>query len=143
MIRKNKKDTIVMVFGVFDILHPGHLFFLKCAKQLGTTLIVIVARDRRVQMQKGRSPIMREQDRLCIVRSLHIVNKAILGDTDIRKPSIIAKVQPDVIAIGYDQDERHPMLLTQLSKLKKNPKIVRIKAYRPDAYSSTQCKKKV
>jgi len=143
MKRKYKKNCIVMVFGVFDIIHPGHIFFLEQAKKLGSKLIAVVARDVRVKLQKGITPVLQEKDRLLVMKSLYMVDKVILGDTDIYKPTVIRKIQPDVIAIGYDQDERHPMLLAQLSKLKKHPKVVRIKAFYPDMYSSTQFKKRV
>lgn len=141
MKKVKRKDIVVMVFGVFDILHPGHLFFLEQAKKLGSVLVVVVTRDARVRMQKENNSTMSEQDRLRIVQSLRTVDRVLLGDTDIQKPTIIKRIQPDIIAIGYDQNDRHPMLLAQTSKLKKQPKVIRIKAFHPGMYSSTEYKK--
>ncbi|HEY4500387.1 MAG TPA: adenylyltransferase/cytidyltransferase family protein, partial [Candidatus Paceibacterota bacterium] len=47
----------VMVFGTFDILHPGHLYFLRAAKKLGDYLIVSLARDVNVRKIKGRKAL--------------------------------------------------------------------------------------
>ncbi|RLF88059.1 FAD synthase, partial [Thermococci archaeon] len=49
----NRKIRVV-VGGVFDILHVGHIHFLKMAKELGDELIVIVAHDETVKKRKGR-----------------------------------------------------------------------------------------
>jgi len=46
----------VIVFGVFDYFHPGHLFFLKKAKELGGELFVVVAQDEVVKNIKGNLP---------------------------------------------------------------------------------------
>jgi FAD synthetase len=142
MKNRQTKDSTVMVFGVFDIIHSGHLFFLHHAKKYGSKLIAVVTRDARVKAQKGRIPIMKEKDRLALVGSLKMVDKALLGDANARSPSIIRTIQPDIIAVGYDQNIHHPMLLAQLSTVKKKPKIMRIKAYLPHIYSSTRYRKK-
>jgi len=49
-----KKKIRVVTGGVFDILHVGHIHFLKQAKELGDELIVIVAHDKTVEERKGR-----------------------------------------------------------------------------------------
>jgi FAD synthetase len=47
-----KKKRVVMTFGTFDLLHPGHLHYLSEAKKLGDYLITIVARDATVERLK-------------------------------------------------------------------------------------------
>ncbi|RLF13769.1 MAG: DUF357 domain-containing protein, partial [Thermoprotei archaeon] len=59
----------VLVAGVFDLIHPGHLFFLQCAKELGE-VYVVVARDSTVERIKGRRPVVPEDQRLEVVRQL-------------------------------------------------------------------------
>ena len=70
----------VMAFGTFDILHPGHLFYLAQAKKLGNKLIVIVARDNTVKRVKIRPPEHNENERLKKVQAQEYVDEAVLGD---------------------------------------------------------------
>ena len=95
----------VVATGTFDILHPGHLYYLEESKKLGDELWVIVARDANVRHKP--SPIIPEEHRLQMVAALKPVAHAILGDkTDMFLP--IQEIQPDVITIGFNQhfDER-------------------------------------
>jgi len=141
MATSGEEQTVVMVFGVFDIVHPGHLYFLERAKELGTHLIVVVARDSRVIKQKGSAPMMGEQERLSVINALKIVDEATLGDGD--TPTVIMRLKPDVIAVGHDQDEGHPMLLAQLSSLEKMPRIVKLPPHNREQFRSSQYKTKL
>lgn len=95
-----------MAFGSFDIIHPGHLVYLKKAKELGDRLIVVVARDDSIGKIKGRPPFFDQKTRVRMVGSLRYVDKAVLGHR-IRNPddkyNIIMDYKPDVIVFGYDQ----------------------------------------
>ncbi|MDE1856684.1 MAG: FAD synthase [Candidatus Micrarchaeota archaeon] len=98
--------SVVLAFGSFDILHPGHLAYLKRAKRLGDMLIVVVSRDSSIRTIKGREPYMDERARLEIVGSLRFVDKAVLGNRlkrEADKYAIISRYMPDVLAFGYDQ----------------------------------------
>lgn len=91
----------VMASGVFDLLHPGHLYFLENAKKLGDELVVVVARDRTAARLK-RPPVLPEELRREMVEALKPVDKAVLGSlTDIYHT--VEELKPDVIALGYDQ----------------------------------------
>lgn len=91
----------VMATGVFDLLHPGHLYYLEKAKELGDELIVVIARDSTVRNQK-HEPITPENMRRALVESLKPVDKAVLGkEGDIYE--IVKEIKPDIIALGYDQ----------------------------------------
>ncbi len=136
-----KKIKKVMVFGVFDLLHPGHISFLKQAKKLGTHLVVSVARDVNVKKTKGKSPIFSEKKRVDHVRALKIANKVVLGGTTDPWPHI-KKEQPDVIALGYDQRDYVGNLLAQLQKNKLNAKVMRLKPFRPEVFKSSIIRKK-
>ena len=120
----------VLAFGSFDILHYGHLQFLSKAKGLGDRLVVVVARDATMRRLKGREPIFDEDARLAMISALKIVDEARLGNTDgaDRKYDIILEVKPQVIALGYDQEESEGRLGKWLeSKGMGGTKIVRIK----------------
>ena len=93
----------VMVFGVFDRLHPGHLDFFRQAAQHGDELIAVVARDRMVEELKNKSPFHSEVERLAMVQNVSEVTLAILGDEAQGSYGVIAAHKPDVICVGYDQ----------------------------------------
>ena len=115
----------VIATGTFDIIHPGHVRFLKEAKKLGDELIVIVAREKNVR-HKPR-PIIPEEQRRKVVESLKYVDSAILGDEeDMFKP--IMELKPDIIALGHDQHFNEEWLRKELEKRGLNVKIVRIRA---------------
>ena len=91
----------VMATGVFDLLHPGHVYFLNEAKKLGEELVVVVARDQTARRLK-HEPYVPETIRRQMVEALKPVDRAILGSaTDIY--STVTNVKPDIIALGYDQ----------------------------------------
>ena len=84
----------VMVFGVFDLLHPGHLNFLIQARELGDKLIVSIARDLNVFKIKGQRPVHGERQRLEALTLLPVVDKVVLGGLRDPWPHIV-KEKPD------------------------------------------------
>jgi FAD synthetase len=116
----------VVATGTFDILHPGHLYYLEESKKMGDDLWVIVARDANVKHKPY--PIIPEEHRLQMVAALKPVDHAILGDkTDMFRP--IKEIQPDVITIGFNQHFDERTLHLQLIERRLAPEIVRIGKY--------------
>lgn len=102
------KRKVVLATGAFDLLHYGHLNFLQEAKKMGgrdARLIVIVARDRTVEARKGKKPIVPEDQRRALIEALKPVDDAILGFEDMDYEAVIDKLNPDIIAVGYDQSD--------------------------------------
>ncbi len=93
----------VLAFGTFDGLHAGHHVFLKRASLLGDRLIVGVARDSHVHTLKQKTPKFSEDERRAAVAALPYVTEAVLSDVELGSYGIIDRIQPDVIAFGYDQ----------------------------------------
>lgn len=91
----------VMAQGVFDILHPGHLHYLRESAELGDELFVVIARDSRVSGKKDL--VFSEEDRGELVGALEMVDRALLGSEG-EIYSTVEKVDPDVITLGYDQE---------------------------------------
>lgn len=92
----------VMATGVFDLLHIGHLHYLEEARDMGDELVVVVATDETVRQRK-HSPIMPEEMRRELVAALKPVDRAVVGHSgDMFR--IVEELQPDVIALGYDQE---------------------------------------
>jgi len=105
--KTQKKGKVVLASGTFDLLYLGHVRFLEEAKKAGgedAKLIVIVARDSTVKARKGKSPVMPEDQRRALVESLKVVDEAILGLEDFSIEKVLERVNPDVIAVGHDQD---------------------------------------
>jgi FAD synthetase len=114
----------VMASGTFDLLHMGHIFYLKEAKKLGDKLIVVVARDETVKKLK-HEPITSEHLRLNLIKELKVVDEAYLGRKD-DMYSIVEEIKPDVIALGFDQIHDKKEILEELNKRKVKTKIVRL-----------------
>lgn len=91
----------VMASGVFDLLHTGHLHYLQEAKKMGDELIVVVATDKTVR-QKKHIPITPQNMRRELVAALKPVDNAVVGNDD-DFFLIVEEIQPDIIALGYDQ----------------------------------------
>ncbi len=93
---------IVFTNGVFDILHAGHVTYLKQARALGTTLIVGVNTDDSVQRLKGKDrPVNSLQDRLLVLSELRSVDHVVpfAADTPIE---VITALMPNVLVKGGD-----------------------------------------
>lgn len=127
-----------VVFGTFDIFHPGHQFFLNQAKNLGDYLLVVVARDNNVVKIKGKQPRNKEIQRLSSVRSSKIADKAILGSKVNNYFRTLRTYKIDLIALGYDQKPTIKQLKQALKRHQlKHIEIKRLKPYNPGKYKSS------
>ncbi|WP_435077912.1 adenylyltransferase/cytidyltransferase family protein [Halococcus sp. AFM35] len=96
----NDEPTTAVAQGTFDILHPGHLHYLREAAAMGDVLHVIIA--RRENVTHKQTPILPDRQRRDMVAALDPVDSALLGDReDIFVP--IERIDPDVIVLGHDQ----------------------------------------
>jgi FAD synthetase len=130
----------VMVFGAFDGIHPGHLDFFKQAKKFGDYLIVSVGRDVNVEKIKGKKALFAEEQRLELVSSLKIVDKAVLGASH-NFYVHINEYKPDVICLGYDQWAKEEEVYSELKKVGLlNTSVVRLNPYQEDRAKSTHLK---
>jgi len=130
----------VMAFGTFDIIHKGHIFYLKEARKLGNTLVVVVARDANVQRIKGKKPMHNENARLEAIKKLDIADKACLGNDNSDLLKIIIEEQANVLALGYDQFIGKKQLSEKLAAKGFNVTIHIIPAYKPQLYKSSKLK---
>jgi FAD synthetase len=137
---KHKKRKIVLASGVFDLLHLGHVKFLEEAKKAGgenAELVVIIARDSTVQENKGTKPIMSENQRRALVESLRVVDEAVLGFEKFDIGDVIERVNPDVIALGYDQTGMEKQVREYVKKHGLNVKVVRVGKFEEDELDSS------
>ena len=107
----------VMAVGVFDLLHAGHLHYLQQAKSLGNHLTVVVAHDDTVRLRK-HEPVTNHDLRRRMVDGLKPVDDAIIGNPpDVSIFEILPQVNPDIIALGYDQEHAEDSIKTKLQEL--------------------------
>lgn len=129
-----------MVFGVFDLLHPGHVSFLEQAAECGE-LIAVVARDRAVFDLKKKMPRRSERLRLKDVKKILKTGRAVLGDLKPGTYTAIHDLQPDIICVGYDQYVLAQDLTKRLRQ-NKLPKfsIIRLNPYLPEKFKTSLLK---
>jgi len=101
-IVRSRGGTVVFTNGVFDLLHPGHVRYLRDARALGDTLIVAVNSDRSVRANKGDDrPVNPEAERAEVLLALDCVDAVVIFD-EATPHAIITAVQPDVLVKGSD-----------------------------------------
>ena len=116
----------VVATGTFDILHPGHLFYLEESRKLGDELWVVVAREWNV-VHKPR-PIIPEEQRLKMIAGLRCVDHAMLGDMeDMFRP--IAEIDPEVVTLGFNQKFSEERLVSQMRERGIRADVVRIRPF--------------
>ena len=94
------EPTKAIAQGTFDLLHPGHVHYLREAASFGDELHVIVARSNNVTHKQP--PIVPDRQRRDVVGAIDAVDEAHLGhESDIFVP--IERLDPEVIVLGYDQ----------------------------------------
>ena len=130
-----KRGKVVLCGGVFDILHPGHIFFLKQAKSYGNFLVVVVARDLTARAH-GKNPIMNENNRLDVISSLKVVDLAILGHESSDYLKIISELNPDIIVLGKDQRQDENEIRRKTKELGLGTKVIRIDDMKPGISTS-------
>ncbi len=137
----------MLATGVFDLLHLGHLRFLQESKRkggLGSKLVVVVARDKTVFRRKGKGPVIPEDQRRELVGALRAVDRAILGREEIDLLGILKEVKPNIVCVGYDQDEIRTAVTRLITKQGLPIKVVRIRRFGPTGLnSSSNLKKKI
>jgi rfaE bifunctional protein nucleotidyltransferase chain/domain len=123
----------VLVGGCFDILHYGHICFLKEAKKKGNYLVIALESDENAKRLKGPGrPIHGQKQRREILESLSFVDEVIelpemKNDEDYKK--MVAKIKPDVIAITKgdamkNKKEKYALAVgAKLVEIKKTPDI--------------------
>ncbi len=97
---------IVLANGCFDLLHVGHVRYLRAARSLGDVLLVALNSDASVRRLKGPGrPLMPACERAELVGALAGVDAVLLFDDD-RADAVIARLRPDIHAKGTDYDEQ-------------------------------------
>ncbi len=126
---------VVLAGGVFDIIHPGHIYTLHAAKALGDVLVVVVATDNTSEKMKKRRPLHTQEQRQELVESLSMVDICLIGqENDIFKT--VNHVRPQIIALGYDQIHQEKFIMDGCKEIKLEAKVARLQSPIPESSSS-------
>ncbi|HEY5588120.1 MAG TPA: adenylyltransferase/cytidyltransferase family protein [Candidatus Paceibacterota bacterium] len=131
-------NKTIVIFGVFDGIHEGHLAFISEAKNQGNHLVAIVARDEIVKELKGKLPKHNEVERIKNLLEVSDIDLVLLGDPKTGTYNVLKEIKPDVVFLGYDQD----LLQENLNQTIKNGSlpeiaIIRGEPYKPEIFHSS------
>jgi len=101
--KQNSSKTIVLLGGVFDIIHPGHIDYLEAARRIADIVVVAVCPDKQVRVLKGTGrPVQEEGSRMKILSKLAMVDAVVLGETTDDKDASGIAVMPIVKMLRPD-----------------------------------------
>ncbi|HCR36015.1 TPA: glycerol-3-phosphate cytidylyltransferase [Candidatus Woesebacteria bacterium] len=133
-------SKIVLVGGCFDMLHVGHVEFLRKSRSFGDYLIVLLESDENIKKLKGKNkPIFNLKERITVLKAIKYVDKVIVvpeNPTHETYLKLIKKIKPNVVAITEgDILQKHKLNQAKLV----GAKLKVIKKYKD--FSSTQITK--
>ena len=100
-VERESGRKVVFTNGCFDVIHVGHIRYLKQARELGNALVVALNSDRSAAVIKPGRPIVPEGQRAEVLASLEVVDYVTLFDED-TPYDIIKRLSPDVLVKGGD-----------------------------------------
>ncbi len=99
---RRQGKTVVFTNGCFDILHAGHVAYLRAAAKLGDLLVVGLNSDASIRRLKGEDrPVNQQDDRLMVLSELQSIDYLVVFDDD-TPMQLIEAIRPDVLAKGAD-----------------------------------------
>lgn len=134
---QNDEQKTVMIFGVFDGLHDGHISFLKQAKELGDRLIVVVAKDESVMRLKNHAPKFMLSERMNTLSNHDSNHLVVPGDETEGGWEVVLKYQPHIVALGYDQRAMAEHLMKSLQLFPFVCEVVILKPHEPEKFKSS------
>lgn len=124
---KKKKNTIVLAHGVFDLLHIGHIKYLKKAKSFGNILIVSITSDKFVNKGPGR-PYFDQKLRAEFLESIEVVDYVVINNFETSE-KIISTIKPDYYIKGQDYknlQKKDKNLINEIKAVKRAKGVIKI-----------------
>ena len=129
--------TVVLIGGVFDIIHHGHIHTLNAGRKMGDVLVVVVASDNTIKARKNKV-IHNAHIRHGLVDSIKGVDACVIGNDSGDMFVTVDTIKPDIIALGYDQAHRVASIKDGCQRLGLGGiKVVRLESPVPDVASSS------
>lgn len=99
---RSRGEKITLANGAFDLLHVGHVRYVRAAKQLGGKLVVAINSDESIRALKGDGrPLLPAEERAEILSALSDVDAVVIfPERDVR--AIVREIRPDIHAKGTD-----------------------------------------
>jgi len=122
-VNKLNTDNIVLCYGHFDLIHPGHLRYLQYAKTLANNLVVALMSDKELHSENQKSYL--EDERAESVANLQIVDYVIVLNNELTLDCLIDIVKPKVLVLGkeFEQNQSEQINLA-VNAVKNHGKIV-------------------
>ncbi|HEY4510111.1 MAG TPA: adenylyltransferase/cytidyltransferase family protein [Candidatus Paceibacterota bacterium] len=145
MVKSNPaRQRRVVVFGIFDGVHDGHRDLFRQALRLASLaqgkpaeLVVIVGRDAIAEKLKHKRPKYSETERVEMLKKEPLVDDAILGDKELSTYTVLERCNPDIVCLGYDQNELEVDLRKWMKKSGKEILFVRLRPYEKEKFHSS------
>lgn len=131
------KQSKVLIFGTFDVLHPGHLSLINFAAKYGIITVALTP-DVMCKKYKGTDVVHKFRERARRLQGLTYVKEVIAADSTPNSYKIIDKVKPDIIVLGHDQTTLKPNIIRRLDELHSAASIVEAPSYRAEIYKSSK-----
>jgi len=134
---QSMKDKTVLIFGVFDMLHPGHKYLINEALKLGGILHICLATDEYVKTYKNKKPLnnyLERQNKIKIDFPNVVIHQ---GDTEIGQWSIFKQITPNVVIFGYDQLELMNAVKDYYTNKLITVDCIILPAYKPELYKTS------
>ena len=125
--------TGVVVFGTFDVLHPGHLALLKHAAGFGDVTVSLTP-DALCRKYKGHDPVNTFAKRAARLERISFVQQVVPSDMREHAYDVLARIHPQFILLGYDQQALGGPLTARLRELGLNSRVVVARPYRGNLY---------
>jgi cytidyltransferase-like protein len=127
----------VLLFGSFDIVHPGHMFVIEQAKKFGQPFVCL-ALDQTIERVKGRAPHYPLAERQ---EQLEALGLTVYPGSTTDKYEVFRKVNPDIILLGHDQDTFVAGLEEVIRNEKFQTEIIRLPEFQRENFQSNKLRK--
>lgn len=108
---------VVMTSGVYDMVHEGHVKYLRKARQEGDVLILAIDTDERVRERKGPNrPVAGLDERLHVLSDFRFVDIITLVETNDDPAYVVKALHPDVLVVSETTQEMKPEVLVELAQ---------------------------
>lgn len=125
----------IVGFGSFDGFHEGHRYFINELKKRAEKVVIIIPPDEVIELIKKRKPRYSLVERIKTVQDNYPDIEVVAGDSALNSWEALKKFKPDMVAVGYDQNDLKEAL--QKSDIEPFPEIVVIDSHQPEKYKSS------
>lgn len=137
----SENHNYVLTFGTFDLVHDGHIHYLREAKKYGDKLVTIVATDKNVEKLKWTLPKNTQTQRIQDVKNTQIADLVTLG-WETSHLDWLTLYAPKIVCLWYDQVGFSEQLRLYIQKNNLDISVIRMAPYKPEVYKSSKLKQK-